>query len=247
MRIVVCDADDLLRSMVEVMISRQGHELVGVADAIGPAAGLLERARPDAAVIDLAMGVNADFDLVAIAQSVGAKVVVFSRTAYDELLNRYPERPVVVPKPDLEQLENALAHLGAPAEQPADRRRHPVREVSGPPPTGVGDAQAFYEALNGAVAGDALVWIDLTSLADERSAAAELGEQVVRVMRGHDRLLASPDAIRVFLPDAGDDGITAFGARLAAGPFVLVEAPMRGVVVEPGESPIEAFERLRRG
>ena len=247
MRIVVCDGDDLLRSMVEVMVSRQGHEVVGVADTVGAAAGLLERARPDAAVIDLALGVNADFDLVAIAQSVGAKVVVFSRTAYEELLEGYTERPVVVPKPDLDALEGVLARLGEPAEPPAERRRRPVREVSGPRPTGVGDAQAFYEALNDAVAGDALIWIDLTSLADEPAAAAELGEQVVRVMRDHDRLLASPDAIRVFLPGAEDDGIDAFGLRLASGPFVLVEAPMRGVVVEPGESPVEAFERLRRG
>lgn len=246
MRIVLCDGDDLLRSMVEAMVSRQGHDLVGVADTIGAAANLLEASRPDAAVIDLALGVNADFDVVDIAMSVGAQVVIFSHTIYDEMLSRYPVRPVVVPKPDLVALEQVLARL-VPNDDTGtaavvDRRRRPTRATTGPSPTGVGDAQAFYESLNGAGEGDAMVWIDLPP-----GAALDAAERVLSVMRGVDRLLASPEAIRVYLAGAGEEGISAFCARIEAAKVLPDEHPTRSVVVAAGETPTDAFERLRRG
>jgi CheY-like chemotaxis protein len=249
MRIVLCDGDDLLRSMVEVMVERTGHDLVGVADTAADAVGLLQMAKPDAAIIDLALGVNADFDIVETALSVGAQVIVFSRTAYAEMLDRYPERPVVVPKPDLDALEHALQHLGDPSPPPppvVDRRRRPGRDPIGPSPTGVSDAQAFYEALNGAVEGDGLLWIDLTQIGTGSLAATELAERVMGVMRGADRILASPEAIRVFLLGSAEEGITAFCRRLADAGVLAAEAPMRSVVVGADEAPSDAFDRLKR-
>ncbi len=250
MRIVLCDGDDLLRSMVEVMVARQGHDLVGVADTPGAAVRLLEAARPDVAIVDLALGVNADFDIIDTAQSVEAKVIVFSRTAYAELLHHYAVQPVIVPKPELDLLEQVLADLAAPASSPppaVDRRRRPSREASGPAPTGVGDAQAFYEALNGAVEGDALVWIALATEGAGPSDWTAIAERMLAAMRGADRLLGSPEVIRVFLAGAGQEGIDAFRGRLEAYALLRGTVPMRSIVMRADESPIEAFERLKRG
>lgn len=243
MRVVLCDGDDLLRSMVELVVERHGHQMVGVAGTVADAVGLIEHARPDVAIIDLALGVNADFDLLGSAISVDVPVIVFSNTAYEELLNRYSVRPVVVPKPDLDALGEALDRLAAGAstvDAPPERRRRPARQLAGSPPTGVGDAQAFYEALSSAVGGDALVWIDVGT---DGPATAE---RVTRVMRSSDRLFATPDAIRVFLVGGGAEGVEAFRQRLegvlvATGPDMF-----RSVVISPDEAPTDAFDRLRR-
>ena len=244
MRVVLCDGDDLLRSMVELVVVRGGHELVGVADSVGDAIGLLEMARPDVAILDLALGVNADYDLAATAQACGAQVIVFSNTAYDELLDRYDPRPTVVPKPDLEALGLALSRLRAPeppAAAAADRRLRPARQPAGPAPLGVADAQAFYEAINSAVEGDAMVWIEASH------DGPEVAERVAAAMRGGDRLLASPDAIRVFLTGAGEEGVGAFARRIEDALRASGAAASRSIVVAPGEAPNDAFDRLKRG
>ena len=64
MRIMVCDEDGLMRDMVEAVIARTGHELVGVADTTPDAVRLIETGRPDAVILDLAMGYHTDFDMI---------------------------------------------------------------------------------------------------------------------------------------------------------------------------------------
>ena len=245
MRVVLCDGDDLLRSMVELVVAGAGHELIGVAGTIGDAIGLVEAARPDIAIIDLALGVNADYDLTGTALASGAKVIVFSNTAYDELLSRYEPRPVVVPKPDLQGLERELRRLhdghGSPEVSTTERRQRPTRVPTGPAPLGVSDAQAFYEALNSAVEGDALLWIDASH------DGAEVAERVATRMRGGDRLLASPDAVRVFLTGAGAEGLVAFRGRIDDVLQLSGANATRSLVMALGESPTDAFDRLKRG
>ena len=50
-----------------------------------------------------------------------------------------------------------------------DRRRRPIVVPEGPPPTGPDDAQAFFEAVNGARADDALVTLEVPAPAPRRS------------------------------------------------------------------------------
>lgn len=242
MRVVLCDEDAILREMVEGLIARVGHELIGVADTTADAVGLIEAGRPDAVVFDMSLGYNTDFDVIESAIQVGAKTVVFSHNADDAILSQYSVRPTVVHKPDVEMLEQVLRRLEVDDQHrvvETDRRVHPTREVNTPAPTGVVDAAAFYEALNEAIEGDALVSVESP---DEGSTIAE---RLITVMRGGDRLLATSTSVRVFLLGGGDQGVASFVGRLAANGVLPDGSVVTSVIVAPGESPTDAFDRLK--
>ena len=245
MRVVLCDEDALLREMVEAMVTRLGHEIVGIAETTVDGVHLINAARPDLVIFDLALGYNTDFDVIGAAIIVGARTIIFSHTADDLILSQYSIRPMVVPKPDLVDLEAALNRLevdedvgGAVVEQ--DRRRRPTREIQAPPSMGVTDAQAFYEALQHVAEDDALLSIEPTI---DGSAVAP---DVVAIMRGTDRLLASLTAVRVFLPGAGAEGIAAFLKRLAGAGALPPGTRVRSIIVAPGEGATDAFDRLKQ-
>ena len=108
MRIVLCDEDPLIRDVVEAVVVKTGHEVVGIADSTGAAIGLIETARPDAVVVDLWLGFDSDYDLIQMALDLGARPIVFS-THGDEELTAYsfplalvqarPGRPRAGPHP----------------------------------------------------------------------------------------------------------------------------------------------------
>jgi CheY-like chemotaxis protein len=245
MRFVLCDEDELLTSTLESMVVHLGHEVVGVASTTANAVMLVRTARPNAVIVDLSMGFNTDFDIVDAAAGVGAATIVYSFTADHLILDRYKVKPIVVFKPDLTELEHVLGRLELDGQQQVkeqDRRRQPVRVASGPVPTGVGDAQAFYEALNEAAAGDALVSIDVPGGA---TIAADTASRVREVLRGTDRLLASGPAVRVYLPGGDVLGIESFRSRLDDVQALPHGATMRSLVLTEGESPAAAFDRLK--
>jgi CheY-like chemotaxis protein len=250
-RFVLCDDDEMFRSLVESIIVRHGHEIVGIADVTSLAFELVEQAQPDVLVIDLSLGYNTDFDVVEAAADVGATVIVFSFFADEAVLARYAEHPTVVAKPDFAALEDAIAALPAqrpPSEPTAaplvDRRHHPARAAVGPGPTGLGDAQAFYEALNNAIAGDTLVLVEL----EEDGAAVEGCESVAAalggIIRTTDRILAATSSVRIFLAGAEDDGGESLIHRMAA-VALPATARVRSIVLGDDESPTDAFARLK--
>jgi hypothetical protein len=244
-RVVLCDEDALLREMVEAMVARLGHEIVGIATTTVDGVGLITAARPDVVIFDLALGYNTDFDVIGAAIMVGARTIIFSHTADDLILSQYSKRPTVVPKPDLVDLEAVLSRLEIDAEDSGggvveqERRRRPAREIHAAPSMGVTDAQAFYEALQDIAADDALLSIEPTV---DGSAVAP---GVLAIMRGTDRLLASLTAVRVFLPGAGAEGIEAFLGRLAKASFLPAGTRVHSIVVAPGEGSTDAFDRLK--
>jgi hypothetical protein len=241
-RIVLCDGGGLLRESVEALIPKVGHEIVGIADTTALGVNLVAASRPDAVVFDMALGYNTDFDVIEAAQDLGAKVVVFSYNADDTILAGYPVRPVVVHKPDLVALEVVLRRLEVDADHGVvehERRARPSRDLSVPAPTGVVDAAAFYEAINEAQPGDALVSIDVP--AD----AAPVAERMLDVMRRTDRLLATSHTLRVFLVAGGEIGVTSFLVRLGSAGVLPSDVTIHSVIVGEGESPLEAFDRLK--
>jgi chemotaxis response regulator CheB len=245
MRIVVCDDDALMREMVESLIGATGHEVVGIADDTPSAVGLVNTAKPDAVVLDLSLGFNTDFDIIDAAIGVGARTIVFTRNADAGILSQYTVAPTIVPKPDLGALEQVLLRLDRDdtTEQVTDqdRRVRPSRAAQGPPPTGPSDAAAFFEAINAAEAGDALVSLDVPAGAEP--VAAEVGHH----LRATDRvLLMLPRAVRVFLPAGGDEGVASVLARIRELPVVTSDCQAASVVVRAGESGADAFDRLKR-
>jgi hypothetical protein len=249
MRFVICDDDQLITSMVEAMVQELGHEVVGVGVATADSVLLVESARPDVVIVDLSLGFNTDFDIIQAANEVGATTVVFSQNADHAILGQYAIRPTVVYKPDLHDLERVVARLALDRERQVvseDRRHRPVREAAGPIPTGISDAAAFYEALNEGAAGDGLVSLDLEGTSPTMD-LADLAHRVSEVLRGTDRLLATPGAVRVFLPGAGDEGAASFLGRLHEREIDADGAGVHSVVIRDGELPADAFDRLRHG
>lgn len=242
-RIVLCDEDGLMREAVESLIPKAGHDLVGVADTTADAVALVETARPDAVVFDMTIGYNTDFDVIEAAQEAGATVLVFSYNTDDAVLSRYAIRPIVVHKPDLVLLEASLRRLDVEGQRPVERerRQRPTRELPSPPATGLADAAAFYEAINQAVSGDAMVSIETPE------DAPLVAERVADVLRAHDRLLATAHTVRVFLVAGGEAGRESFLRRLAEAEIVPPGSTVTSVIVAEGESPLDAFDRLKAG
>jgi len=247
LRFAVCDDENQYTGLIETMLAAVGHEVIGVATSAAAAVALVDAARPDVVILDLSMDFNSDFDVLATAVELGIKVVVFSQRADEAILSRYAVRPTVVYKPDLVELERIVRRLGpdervTSSEQ--DRRNRPSRSAEGPEPTGPTDSQAFYEALNAAAAGDALVAIELGGQ-DDLVAAADAAVHVRSILRSTDRLLQSPRSLRVFLPAGGGDAIASFLARLQEDRALPDGTVVRQVVVASEESPMDAFERLK--
>lgn len=244
MQIVVCDDDVFMREMVESLVRTTGHEVLGVADTTASAVGLIESGRPEVVVLDLSLGYNTDFDIVDAAISVGARAIVFTKNADAEILGQYSVAPTVVVKPDLVALEQVLLRLDHDDEHDVvleqDRRKRPARPADGPRPTGVSDAQAFFEAINGAVAGDALVGLDVPA------GAESVADEVGRRLRDTDRvLLMLPRAVRVFLPGGGEEGIASVLGRIRGIHVVTGECRVASVIVRDDEHGADAFDRLK--
>lgn len=248
MRFVLCDDDRVFTSIIEAMLTDLGHGVVGVGTTTADSVALVRAARPDVVILDLSLGFNTDFDIVVAAAAVGATPIVFTHNADEAILRQYAVRPRVVFKPDLTELERVVERIGVDTEHHVverDRRERPGRAASGPVPTNISDAQAFYEALNDATAGDSLVAIALPKDAGAAEGVPETANRVREVLRQTDRLLASSAAVRVFLPAGGDVGAASFRTRLGEVDALPAGATIRSVVVAPGESSADAFDRLK--
>ncbi len=245
MRVVLCDEDTLLREMVESLLARLGFDIAGITDTTPAGVALIETARPDVVVFDMALGFNTDFDVLQAAVDVGARTIVFSHTADDAILSRYVPRPTVVAKPDLALLEQVLSRLDVDADAGAvveqDRRQRPVRAATGDAPTGPTDAQAFYSALQDVAQGDALVAIDVP----DTVAADVLATDVLAIMRSTDRLLATRTAVRIYLPGGGDVAIDSFLQRLAGAKIVPAGSKVAAITASAGEGATDVVDRLK--
>lgn len=250
MKFVLCDDDALMRSMVETLVHRQGHELIAAVDNTADATDLIVKHRPDAVIVDLSLGYNTDFDIVDVATGAGSQVIVFSHNADHSILARFSPMPVTVPKPDFVELEEVLHRVrpndgGSGPAEVQERRRHPDRVSIGPVPTGLADAQAFYEALSNAMADDVLLSMEPAapgSVVGEEDAAV-----VSRLVRATDRVLFAGSSIKLYLADGGTEGTGAFLARLReAAPSLADGVRVRSVTIADGEASSDAFDRLKQ-
>lgn len=247
MRFVLCDDDQLFASMIEAMLDDLGHQVVGVATTSAASVALVETARPDVVIADLSLGFNTDFDVVEAAMAIGAAAVIFSYHADEAILSHYPVRPLIVFKPDLPELEQVVRRLERSPQRGVvehERRTRPTRVAAGSPPTDIADARAFYEAMNEAVGGDALISIDLPE--EFGDSARDAATRVRDVLRDTDRLVASASSVRIFLPGADQTGIQSFLARLDDVGGLPEGATVRSIVVHPEELPSAAFDRLKQ-
>lgn len=236
MRFVICDDDEIVTQVLDAALSIDGHELVGVAGTTAAAVALLERTRPEFAVIDPVVAFDAGVDVIDAAIAVGARVVVFSHSQMHIDEGRYAPEPAMVRKPDVTALEAAVD--GIVQTYPAvDRRRQPTRRFAS---TGPSDAAAFYTAVTEAVEGDAFVSVSPTV-----DRADSWVSRVAVALRETDLVLRSTSAVLVFMPAAGEEGVHALHERLINDDAASNDGVMHVVVLDAGESPADAFARLK--
>jgi hypothetical protein len=241
----------MLCSMIDATIAANGHDVVGIADTTTAGVRLVEHGRPDVVVVDPSIGCNTDFDVIDAALGIGARVIVFSRSGDAPASGRYVPEPLFVVKPDLWALEQAIGRLAIDPDRgvtDVDRRQRPTRAPSGPPPTGPTDAAAFYAALNEGVEGDAFVAIACLpggNAIDLPALAALVSDHI----RDTDLLLtlATTSSLLVLLPGGGKEGVDSLFQRVHDDAHVPADVEYRSVVVARGESPTDAFDRLKRG
>jgi DNA-binding NarL/FixJ family response regulator len=245
MRVVVCDEDELLLSVVEELLDRLDFELVGVAGTTAGAIGLIQHARPQVVVIDPAIGYNSDFDMVDAAISVGAVPIVFTHGGIP--MARYDPAPHLVEKPDILALEQALIRLRVDDQEEVveiERRSRPARQLAGPAPTSLADAQAFYEALNDVAPGDALLSLDLPT--SDASGAHPIAAILAPTLRSTDRMLATASAVRFVLAAGGDEGLRSLIGRIRDIAHLPPGTQLRSIIVGEAEDGNASFDRLRK-
>jgi DNA-binding NarL/FixJ family response regulator len=250
-KFVLCDDDEMLCSMVDATVASRGHDVVGIADNTTAAVGLVQHGRPDVVVVDPSVGCNTDFDVIDTAIAMGARVIVFSRSADAPASGRYEPEPAFVVKPDFRMLEQVIDRLQlGPSDgvTEAERRHRPTRVPSGPTPLGPTDATAFYSALNDAIEGDAFISV----ASPDAGEAIDLSALAIRVsdhIRETDRLLmlVTTRSLLVLLLGGGEEGVESLFRRVSSDSLLPIDVEFRSVVLASGEMPTDAFDRLKRG
>jgi CheY-like chemotaxis protein len=257
MRVLICDDDASLRSVIRSLLERSGHEVVAEADKSVEAISLLHRLLPDAVIVDLSLFAGSGHDVLRAAAVLHCPAIVFTAFPADADIGPFANRPIVVEKPDFPGLEAAIGALvgriteagSRGTSEPVDRRKQASTSAGFAPAPAepIEEASYFYPALNDAWAGDSLVAIQ----PDDASEAtiAVLGSVVRNAVRAQDHLMArSTELIALLL--GGDPGAPASVTRRiekswsnsGAHPCKL---SIRSVVIAPDEAPSDAFQRLK--
>jgi len=231
LKVVICDDDPLVRSVLESLVADEHHEVVGEAQDSIDAIELIESIRPDLVIVDLALRYSSGHDVVAAAKTLGCKTIVFSSFVTAEMVAS-SNGVVVIEKPDFDELSGAIRRLAFDAdERVVDNRTRPRRSP---------DAKEFFAAVAEAEPGDALVLLQPgdNGALDQVFAAAE------RVVASTDRVAVGGSGVRMLLAASGPEGVHAVIARIKDEVGGLPGWNVRAVTITDGEAPTDAYLRL---
>jgi hypothetical protein len=236
MRFVLCDDDELLRSLVETVLERQGHEVIGVADHTAIGSQLVKAGKPDAVIVDLSLGYNTDFDIIETAIDVGARVIIFSHNADHLVLGRY--------SPTTDRGEQAGPARARARDRQGVRRRGGARRLDRRAPSPAvacrhRTAADWCERRPGVLRGVGQ---------RHRGRRPALGRGLPERRGGRqarardDRVLDTGTKLLLFLAGGGTEAIVAFLGRMHE---EATGGTVRSIVVNAGESGGDAFSRLK--
>ena len=250
MRVLLCDDDAHLRVVLRGIMRDRGHEIVGEAETAGDSKGLVTTAKPDLVLIDLSLHQGSGAEVGRMAAAHGCRVIVFS--AFLDSISDTTFADAVIAKPDFHALEAAIDALSMRTSsgdqwdrgQP-DRRSVSVsgREM---PHSPIDPTDAFYQALDGASAGDTLVLIDVPSGPADAEALAVVARGVIRP---HDHLMLRGAQVALLLVASTPDAATAVTARLSKATADTGYGEgwtWRSRLLTADESPAEVYQQLRQ-
>lgn len=236
-RVIVCDDDELVRSVVSGIVADLGLTVVGEAEDELGSLELLQQAKPDIAVIDLALRFSSGLDVVRTAWEGGCRVVIFSSFVTPELLNAAPGGPVAVEKPHFDRLTVALEHVMHSVTAQEQERRSMDR--------GHRAAPSFAHGVVEAQPGDAIVILEPPP--DEVRSLDVLGLTAARSTAAQDRIETTPRQLRLLLAHAGEGGARVVIDRLATTAGVDLSTWSQRIAVVTEDVPgVEAYEQVRR-
>ncbi len=236
MKVIVCDDDELVRSVVSTIVVDQGLTVVGEADDELGALELLERVDPVIAIIDLALRFSSGLEVVRTAWEGGCRVVIFSSFLTPDLLDMTSSGPVAIEKPHFDRLAVAIEQAANRVTSQGHDRRARDR--------GHRSAVTFGQAVAEAEPGDAIVVLEPGP--DDVRSLDVLGLTAARVTAAQDRHETTTRHLRLLLARAGAGGARVVIDRIAATAGVdLSSWSQRVAVVTEELSGIEAFDQVR--
>jgi CheY-like chemotaxis protein len=265
MKIVVCDDDATLRSVVSRMAEEVGHTVIAETDSARDAVELITRFGAEALVLDLSLpwgsGMEAIYEIR--NNEVPCDVVVFTSYADDSPDVRRSGVRAIIEKPDFDALEDALRGLGSKDEGTGQERRRTPRPRPRVPqpdvrsPSGIEDPSTFDAVIDALEPGDGVLvvhvavpdeppsaWTDLLN-ADRFLAVARNLRTVLRVQ---DRLTVEDGRLVAVLLDGERAGVESVWKRLErvevlTGGEMVVSGGW--ALVQPDERPVAALVRAR--
>ena len=235
MRVVICDDDAVVRSVVRGLVAAAGGEVLAETDSAIVTQDLIERFDPDVVVLDVVLTYGSGVEVLEqVARMDGAAPYVIVFTAYDAPASASGDRVDAVAKPDFD----TLARLLATAPERRTERRRPTRAVGVARPT-VNDGHDFFRMLAEARPGDHLV-----SFPAESGELDRLAETVRGAVRAQDRVLRRSNDVLALLIDGGEASVAALRDRLRA---LVPEAVAASRSMDVGDDPVTAFDTLGAG
>jgi CheY-like chemotaxis protein len=251
-RIVVCDDDVDMRSMLTSLVEQRGHSVIAETDNAEDARRLIERFNADLVVLDLSLRLGGAHDLL-VALTAGAdptcRVVIFSAFT-DDIAGLFPTVSIV-DKPNFPALEAALDRLvSAPQAVATERRRPPARTGSVPPRAAAiveDQPQEFYRALEAAEPGDSLLAATVIAGGAVDPVGLDiLASVAVRAVRVQDHIIKQPSCLVVLLVGGAPGTAEVIQGRLQSGMKGAPELVFGHAILAVDEPPSDAFLRITR-
>lgn len=174
MKVVVCDDDVTLRSVVSRLAEGAGHEVMAETDSAADAVDLVTRFGADLLVLDLSLPWGSGMAAINLLRDMGSpcQVVVFTAYAEDSPDVRKAQVRAVIEKPDFEALEQVMHELatGRAGLPVASERRRPWRErphvpaASAATPSGIESPESFKRVLEVIEEGDAVLVVHVAGI-----------------------------------------------------------------------------------
>lgn len=198
MRVVVCEDDPGLRSVISALVTEAGHSVIAETGNASDARRLAADFLPDLIVADLMVAGTSNLLRELDVEGRTWKIVVFS--AVSEQLSTTLPGVIAVQKPDFDRLQSVLEGLAVAKEQLAERRRSPGSPLATRRSSPWDEPQTFYEALQAVKEGETLVM----ALVRDRLGTDEFAVHCRRVVREHDLMLRRANGV-VLLLDVQDE------------------------------------------
>lgn len=271
MKVVVCDDDVTLRSVVSRLAEGVGHTVIAETDVASDAVELVTRFGAEVLVLDLSLPWGSGIEAIQALHERGSacQTVVFTAYAEDTPEVRDAGVRAVVEKPDFESLERVLSELarGLPAPVAGvdhERRKTPRERPRVPPsvvrsPSGLEEPGSFAGVIAALEPGDVVLYVHVAP--PEGVAPGDPWSRLVHtdrflavartlraVLRVQDRVSVEDDALIALLLDAERVGVESAWRRLER----AHEAARTGGVISGGwgicqhaEPPFAAQGRAR--